>query len=43
MKIASYGKVPSKYWEHDPTIKDRDGFTVEFYLAYNKLTPPKQW
>ena len=32
LNLASKGRIPPKYWEHDPNIVDNDGNTVEDYL-----------
>lgn len=40
MCIASYGKIPNKYWNHDPKKYDIFGSTVAVYLEKNGLKVP---
>lgn len=40
MKVAYYGKVASKYWNHDPKIENEYGNTVAVYLEMNNTKVP---
>lgn len=33
MKIASFGRIPSKYWNHDTSLKNDKNKTVAIILA----------
>ena len=35
MYLANKGIIPPKYFEHDPNMQDKYGFTVAMILAYN--------
>lgn len=43
MKIAEYRVIPSKIWNHDPTITDEYKNTVAINLAERGIIPPKEW
>lgn len=46
MIIASLGKIPDKYWHHDPTLSVYDcgiNLTVAMLLADRKIIPPREW
>lgn len=35
------GEICSKEWNHNPEMKDSDGYTVAYYLAKKGIVPPK--
>ena len=37
MHLANNGIIPPKCWNHDPTIKNKKGKTVEDYLLENNI------
>jgi len=43
MYIASAGNEIPAYWEHNPSIRDKDGMSVAMYLAYSGKEIPPQW
>ena len=40
MRIAMYGTIPDKYWEHNPEMQDNWGDTVAINLARKDIIPP---
>lgn len=44
MKEAYYGKLPSRYYYHNPLfIENVNGRTVAMILAKNGIMPTKHW
>lgn len=43
MKIASLGYKPSKYWSHNPELKNDKNETVAIILAKNGIISPTYW
>ena len=43
MKLAEYGIIPDRQWNHDPNLKDIDNKTVTDYLIKNKFLIPNEW
>ena len=43
MILSESGIIPHKEWQHDPYIKDNDGYTVADYLRDNDIEVPSEW
>ena len=43
MILAKNKIVPTKEWQHDPALIDKDKNTVAFILACNRIIPNKNW
>lgn len=41
MLLAKSGRIPQRYWDHDPTIRNKRNDTVAMWLAGNGIIPPK--
>ena len=35
MKLAEKGIIPPKEWEHNPTLKNKNGWTTALHIAHN--------
>lgn len=35
------GEIPSDKYQHNPTLKNKDGYTVALLLAEKGIIPPK--
>lgn len=40
MKLANYGIIPPKQFQHKPEIRDEAGYTVAILLAEYSIIPP---
>jgi len=43
MILARNGIIPPKEWYHDPTLTNKNGYTVAEILIDNKIAPPGIW
>ena len=43
MYYAMNGEIPPENYYHDPTIKDKNGYTVAMMLVIHGKVPPKEW
>ena len=43
MLLANKGIIPSVEWYHDPNIKNKFGYTVEYYLKSRCKDVPNEW
>lgn len=40
MCLAVNRIIPDNYWNHDPSLRDKDGFTTSDFFSMNKMQTP---